>query len=62
MYTVLFPHDVKVPMIDALAFKTGVRIVAAQVEFENKIEVKLKAVYHIFISSHEFQALSTWKS
>jgi hypothetical protein len=31
--------------------------VAAQVEFESKIQAKLKAVYHILVSSAEFLAL-----
>jgi hypothetical protein len=34
--------------------------VAAQVEFESKIEAKLKAVYHVLVSSAYFQALSPW--
>jgi hypothetical protein len=33
--------------------------VAAQVEFECKIDAKLKALYHILVRSDEFQALST---
>jgi hypothetical protein len=36
------------------------RGVAAQVEFESKLETKLKPVYHILVSSAEFQAGSTW--
>jgi hypothetical protein len=37
-----------------------VQAVAAQVEFESNVQAKLKAVYHILVSSAEFKALSTW--
>jgi hypothetical protein len=35
---------------------------AAQVEIDSKIEAKLKAVYHVIVSSAQFQAVSTWVS
>jgi len=38
----------------------GAHDATAQVEFESKIEAKLKAVYQILVSSDWFQALSTW--
>jgi hypothetical protein len=34
--------------------------VAAQVEFESKIEAKLTAIAHISVSRDEIQAVSTW--
>jgi hypothetical protein len=34
--------------------------VAAQVEFQSKIEAKLKALYLILVLSAKFQALATW--
>jgi hypothetical protein len=38
------------------------RDVVAQVEFESKIEAKLKAIYHMLVSSAQFWAVSTWVS
>jgi len=35
-------------------------VVAAQVDFESKIEAKLKALHYILVSSAKFLALSTW--
>jgi hypothetical protein len=36
------------------------RVAAAQVEFESKIEARLKADSHILVSRALFQALPTW--
>jgi hypothetical protein len=37
-----------------------IQVIAAHVEFESKIEAKLKAIYHVLASRAYFPALSTW--